>query len=60
MLIFNTVLKLAKKAIIDWKTFVIFLIIVAGSLLTELSPVVFVLFAAVCGIVLKGMEAKKK
>ena len=59
VLIFNTVLKLARKAIVDWKTVVIFLIIVVGSLLTDLSPVVFVLFAALCGIVIKGLEAKK-
>ena len=59
ILIFNTVLKLAKKAIVDRKTVAIFLIIVAASCLTDLSPVVFVLFAAVCGIVIKVLEAKK-
>ena len=59
VLIFNTVLKLAKKAVVDWKTLLIFLVIVTGSCLTDLSPVLFVLFAAVCGIVLKGLEAKK-
>ena len=59
VLIFNTVLKLAKKAIVDWKTFLIFLTILLLAVFTDLSPVLFVLGAAVCGIILKTMEAKK-
>jgi len=59
VLIFNTVLKLAKKAIVDWKTFLIFLTILLLAVFTDLSPVLFVLGAAGCGIILKTMEAKK-
>jgi chromate transporter len=58
VLIINAVVKLAKKAVVDWKTLVIFLAVAAGSTLTQLSPVWFVLVAAVCGIVIKGLEAK--
>ena len=59
VLIFNTVLKLAKKAIVDWKTLLIFLTVIAFSVFTELSPVIFVLGAALQGILLKTLEVKK-
>ena len=59
VLIFNTVLKLAKKAIVDWKTCLMFLAILLLAVFTDLSPVLFVLGAAACGIILKTMEAKK-
>ena len=59
VLIFNTVLKLAKKAIVDWKTFLIFLAVVVLSVFTDLSPVIFVLCAALMGIILKTLEAKR-
>ena len=60
VLIFNTVLRLAKRAIVDWKTAVIFAVIFLGAILTKLSPVVFVLAAAAAGILLKTLEAKQK
>ena len=53
VLIFNAVWKLGKKSVIDKWTAGIFLLITAGAMLTGWSPVVFVLFAAVCGITLK-------
>ena len=59
VLIFNTVLKLAKKAIVDWKAFLIFLAVVILSVFTDLSPVIFVLGAALLGILLKTLEVKK-
>ena len=59
VLIFNTVLKLAKKAIVDWKTLLIFLAVIAFSVFTELTPVIFVLGAALLGILLKTLEVKK-
>ena len=59
VLIFNTALKLAKKAIVDWKTAVIFGVILLGAILTPVSPILFVLGAALAGIVLKGLEAKR-
>ena len=47
VLIFNAVVKLWKSSIIDWKCLVLFFIVALGSLLTNITPVVFVLFAAV-------------
>ena len=59
VLIFNAVVKLWKSSIIDWKCLVLFFIVALGSLLTDITPVVFVLFAAVVGIVIKVLEVKK-
>ena len=59
VLILNAVLKLYKKAIVDIFTLLIFLIVVIGSCFTAISPVVFVLLAAVAGIILKTMGGKK-
>ncbi len=60
VLIFNAVIKLVKKAIVDWKTAVIFAVVTVGSILTDLSPVWFVLAAAGCGIVIQALEVKGK
>ncbi len=59
VLILNAVVKLYKKAVVDKATFAIFLLVTLGSVVTDLSPVIFVLAAAVLGIVLKTMEGKK-
>ena len=56
VLIFNAVVKLLKKSVIDKRTFVIFLLVMIGSTLLNLSPVWFVLLAALAGIVLKNLE----
>ena len=53
VLIFNAVWKLGKKSVIDKWTAGIFLLVAAGAILTDLSPVVFVLLAGVCGVVLR-------
>ncbi len=60
VLILNAVVKLFKKAVVDWKTLVIFIIVMLGSTFTSLSPVIFVLVAAVLGIVIKAIEGGKK
>ena len=52
VLIFNAVIKLFKKAIIDKKTLALYLIILACSLMLNISPVIFVIFAGVAGIIL--------
>ncbi len=59
VLIANAVLKLFKKAVVDIPTAVIFLAVCLGSLLLDLSPVIFVVIAAVAGIILKAMGGKK-
>ena len=59
VLILNAVVKLFKKAVVDPATLVIFLAVALGSCLTSLSPVVYVLLAALAGILLKNWEVKK-
>ena len=60
VLIFNSVMKLKKKAVIDKRTMVLFLTVLACSVLLDLSPVWFVVASAVLGIALKEMEARGK
>ena len=59
VLIANAVVKLFKKAVVDVPTFIIFLIVAAGSVFLSLSPVIFVLIAAIAGIILKALGGKK-
>ncbi len=58
VLIFNAVLKLLKKSVVDKRTAAIFVLVTAGSLLLNVSPVWFVLLAALAGVVLKGLEGR--
>ena len=58
VLIFNAVVKLWKKSVVDKKTLALYALILLASLLTDLSPVIFVLFAAVSGIVLRSRSRK--
>ncbi len=59
VLICNAVVKLYKKAVVDKVTFAIFLAVALGSTFTGLSPVVFVVIAAVLGITIQNMGGKK-
>ena len=59
VLITNAVVKLYKKAVVDTPTFLIFLLVTLGSTMLDLSPVIFVLIAAVVGIILKSVGGKK-
>ncbi len=59
VLIFNAVLKLAKKSVIDLPTVLIFLTVLLLSVFTDLSPIIFVLGAGTIGIILKRLEAKR-
>lgn len=59
VLILNAVVKLWKKSVVDWKTLVIFLIVFLGSVFLDVSPVLYVVAAAVLGIVIKELGAKK-
>ena len=59
VLIANAVVKLYKKAVVDVPTFIIFLLVAVGSIFIPVSPVVFVVAAAVAGIVLKALGGKK-
>ena len=59
VLIFNAVMKLLKKSVVDKRTAVIFSLVLAGGLFLNVSPVWFVVAAALAGIVLKNLEVKQ-
>ena len=59
ILIFNAVKKLWKKSVVDKVTLGIFIIMLVGSLLTNLTPVVFVLAAGVMGVLIRMMGVTK-
>ncbi len=56
VLIFKAVLNLWKKAVTDRPALVIFIIVFIGAALTDVSPIVFVVLAAIAGIILKNKE----
>ena len=58
VLIFNAVRKLWKKSVVDKRTCAIFLLVLAGGVFMDLSPVWYVIVAAAAGIVLKNLEVK--
>ena len=58
VLIFNATIKLLRKSVIDKRTAAIFAVVLAGSVALNLSPVWFVLLAALAGVCLKVWEAK--
>ena len=58
VLIFNAVMKLLKKSVVDKRTAAIFLLVLAGGVFLNVSPVWFVILAAAAGIVLKNLEVK--
>ena len=60
VLIFNAAMKLKKKSVIDRCTMVIFLAVLVGNTVLNVSPVWFVIFAAAAGILLKNWEVKGK
>ena len=60
VLIFNAVLKLWKNAVKDYKAVLIFAAVLALSLLTNITPVVLILAAAVAGILIKAVGGAKK
>ena len=60
MLIFNAVMKLLKKSVVDKRTAAIFLVVLAGGVFLDISPAWFVIAAAVVGIILKNLEVRGK
>lgn len=59
VLIYNAVLKLWKKAIIDWKALIIFGAVFLASTFTDLSPILFVILAGLAGILIQTLGVKK-
>ena len=60
VLIFNAVVKLLKKSVVDKRTAGIFLVVLAGGVFLDISPAWFVIAADVVGIILKNLEARGK
>ncbi len=60
VLIFNAVLKLWKKAVVDKATLALFLAVFLLSLFFDLSPVLFVIFCAAAGIMLTRWGVRGK
>lgn len=59
VLVVNTVAQLLKTSIVDIKTFILFAVALAVALIFSFSPVIFVIVAAVAGIVLKLVAGGK-
>ena len=60
VLIFNAVLKLWKKSVVDKAIAIICILILLGSILTDLSPILFVIVAGVLGVILKNKGGQAK
>ena len=53
VLILNAAIKLGRKALISVPTIIIFIVVFAGAVFSDISPVIFVLLAAAAGIILQ-------
>ena len=60
VLILNAVVKLFKKSVIDIPTAVLFIVIFIGSILTDISPILFVIAAGAAGIIIQTLTQKGK
>ena len=60
VLVFNAVVKLWKGAVADKGALALFLLIFAASLFLDVTPVVYVVFAAVAGIILTKLGVRVK
>ena len=59
VLILTAVIKLFKKAIVDKFTFALFAIVFGLTVFVDISPIIFVIIAAIAGIVIKCMKEGK-
>ena len=60
VLIVNGVVKLYKKAVVDKWTLAIFILVILGSYFLPISPGIFVLAAAIIGLLIKELGGKRK
>ena len=60
VLIFNAVVKLLKKSVVDKRSAAVFLVVLAGGVLLDVSPIWFVILSAFAGVILKNLEARGK
>lgn len=56
VLIFNAVIKLFSKAVIDLHTTIIYIAILACAVFLNISPVIFVITAGIAGVILSGLR----
>ncbi len=59
-LILSSVIKLLKKAVLDIPCAVIFILVLIAGTVFDVSPVIFVVFAAVAGVIIKQLGGKAK
>ena len=60
VLMVNSVIRLARTAIVDWKAAGLFAAVFIGSVFTAVSPVLYIVAAGIAGILLKTWEVKAK
>ncbi len=59
VLIVQAILKLRKGALVDYATVGIFTLVFLLSLITDLSPILFVIFAGLAGMLFRGVKDAK-
>lgn len=59
VLIFTAIVKLFKKAIVDKFTFILFAIVFVLTVFVDISPIIFVILAAIAGIIVKCIKEGK-
>ena len=60
VLIFNAVVKLFKKSVVDFAAGIIFLAVLLVSVVFDVTPIIIVPVAAVVGIAVQVWRCKKK
>lgn len=60
VLIFNAVVKLLKKSVVDKRTAGIFVVVLVGGIFLNISPSLFVIAAAATGVILKNWEVRNR
>ena len=60
VLVFDAVIKLGKKSLIDIPAWIIAIAVLLGALLFDISTVLLVIIAAIYGIVMKTLAVKRK
>ena len=60
ILILNAVIKLYQKAVMDKPTLAIFIFVTVFSYFSSLSPIIFVILAALAGILIQNIRGAKK
>ena len=59
VLVINAVIKLVKKTVTDLPTALLYAAVVLCSVFLRLSPIIYVLCCALCGILIKNLEGRK-